>query len=309
MGGFTHSIAGGDGNLVIGSFQSPNFVAGVSGWQVTIEGDAEFNQVFVRGEFFGNTFQLDDAGVFFYTATPAAGNLLATIASAAGSDQFLNAYQAGLNLYGAHGSIAALVIDPSTANPALWFVPPSAAHLTIHPQQFVGILNPGAVNELYLLVETSGKAGGQADAAAQYFSASADGTSTARIVWEFGGTVGATLTAAGFVPNAWTAASSFGSGWAASGSGASGFFFRKRLDGVTVDWMADVHTTSATPSTTICTIPAAYVPASGLVSLGLVAGTAAYGVAMQTSGAAQASTAVASGTRFSGSGFYTLVAP
>jgi hypothetical protein len=48
-GGFTHSIAGGAGDLVIATFQSPNYVPGVSGWQVTIEGNAEFNDAVFRG--------------------------------------------------------------------------------------------------------------------------------------------------------------------------------------------------------------------------------------------------------------------
>lgn len=52
MSGFQHDIAGGDGNLVITSVQSPDFVHGVSGWQISRNGNAEFNNVQARGQFF-----------------------------------------------------------------------------------------------------------------------------------------------------------------------------------------------------------------------------------------------------------------
>jgi len=66
MSGFAHDIAGGQGNLIATSLQSPNFVSGVSGWQVTKTGDAQFNSVTVRGEFQGTDFIIDSAGIFFY---------------------------------------------------------------------------------------------------------------------------------------------------------------------------------------------------------------------------------------------------
>jgi len=44
-GGFQHSIAGGNGNLVVTALQSPNFVSGVSGWQIDKNGNAEFNSI------------------------------------------------------------------------------------------------------------------------------------------------------------------------------------------------------------------------------------------------------------------------
>ena len=45
MSGFSHDIAGGDGDLVVSSVQSPNFVHGVSGWQIARDGSAEFQDV------------------------------------------------------------------------------------------------------------------------------------------------------------------------------------------------------------------------------------------------------------------------
>lgn len=53
---FAHDIAGGQGNLIVVSFQSPDFEAGVSGWQVTKAGDAEFNSGTFRGEVVASEF-------------------------------------------------------------------------------------------------------------------------------------------------------------------------------------------------------------------------------------------------------------
>lgn len=89
MSGFQHDIAGGGGNLVITSFQSPNFAAGSSGWQVTKTGDAEFNSVTVRGEVeateFSTTVTVSAgpyAGTYVIetgTLTDSSGNMLAVI--------------------------------------------------------------------------------------------------------------------------------------------------------------------------------------------------------------------------------------
>lgn len=42
---FSHDIAGGQGNLIVTSIQSPNFVAGEQGWCIFKNGDAEFNEI------------------------------------------------------------------------------------------------------------------------------------------------------------------------------------------------------------------------------------------------------------------------
>lgn len=66
---FTHAIAGGQGNLIITALQSPNFESGIQGWQVTKLGDAEFNNLKVRGVFQGSDFIINSAGIFFYNQT------------------------------------------------------------------------------------------------------------------------------------------------------------------------------------------------------------------------------------------------
>lgn len=95
MSGFQHDIAGGNGDLVVTSVQSPNFVSGSAGWQIAKDGSAEFNDLVIRGTFKGTDFELNSNGLFFYNGTPAAGNLILSIASAAGTDEFGNSYLAG----------------------------------------------------------------------------------------------------------------------------------------------------------------------------------------------------------------------
>lgn len=79
--------------LVRPAIQSPDYLTGVSGWAIKIDGSAEFNDVVIRG---GTTL----SGIsLYYDGTPALGNLVASIAAAAGTDDFGNAYAAGITTY------------------------------------------------------------------------------------------------------------------------------------------------------------------------------------------------------------------
>lgn len=48
--------------------QSPNYVAGVSGWSVNADGSAEFNDVIFRGSVVdvNNTVTINSNGIFMY---------------------------------------------------------------------------------------------------------------------------------------------------------------------------------------------------------------------------------------------------
>ena len=84
------------------SIRSPNYVPGVSGWTINQDGSAEFNNLTLRGTFFGTDYILNAAGLFFYSGTPAAGNLIGSAGvSTAGTDSFTNNYLAGNSSYGA----------------------------------------------------------------------------------------------------------------------------------------------------------------------------------------------------------------
>lgn len=74
----------GAGVLRYPAMQSPNYVAGASGWIIRQDGSVEFNNGTFRGTitagtFQGNNFIINSAGQFFYSPTPGANNLVASI--------------------------------------------------------------------------------------------------------------------------------------------------------------------------------------------------------------------------------------
>jgi hypothetical protein len=100
---FQNPITGGQGALIRPAIKSPNFVEGVSGWSIDRNGDAEFNNGTFRGvvtasTFEGTDFAISPAGAFFYSGTPATGNLILSIANASGTDPYGNTYPEGLTV-------------------------------------------------------------------------------------------------------------------------------------------------------------------------------------------------------------------
>jgi len=92
---FQHAIAGGQGNLVVPQFQSPNFdLATQTGWAILKNGDAYFFNVTAEGSVTANTVVIAGSGdgVFIYSGIPANGNLILAMSSAAGTDAYGNDY-------------------------------------------------------------------------------------------------------------------------------------------------------------------------------------------------------------------------
>jgi hypothetical protein len=110
MGGFTNPVFGGN-TLIRPAIQSPNYSPGVTGWSINRDGSAELNNLTLRGTFVGNDWILNDKGLFFYSGTPALGNMSGSWAQAAGTDAFGNNYPAGLEIYSALGSILLSAVD------------------------------------------------------------------------------------------------------------------------------------------------------------------------------------------------------
>lgn len=81
------------GNLIIPGVHSDNYVAGSSGWSINKDGTAEFNHVVIR----------DGQGVsgtdLYYSGTPAAGNLIASVSFNGGVDAYGNHYVDGVAVY------------------------------------------------------------------------------------------------------------------------------------------------------------------------------------------------------------------
>lgn len=111
-GGFSNPVFGG-GTLIRPALQSPNYVAGVSGWTVKRNGDAEFNNLTIRGQFLGADFIINSSGIFLYSGTPALGNMTGSWASVAGLDAFGNAYPAGFKIYSTFGTLTLSPVDGS----------------------------------------------------------------------------------------------------------------------------------------------------------------------------------------------------
>ena len=61
--------------------------------------------------FEGTDFIINTSGAFFYSSAPASGNLIASIASASGTDGFGNSYNAGITSYVASGTLAGLAAN------------------------------------------------------------------------------------------------------------------------------------------------------------------------------------------------------
>lgn len=95
---FRSSILGGV-YLLREAIRSRNYVSGSAGWTINQDGSAEFNNVVIRGG------TVVSGTALYYNGTPALGNLILSIAAAAGVDSYGNAYQAGLTSYSADGSI------------------------------------------------------------------------------------------------------------------------------------------------------------------------------------------------------------
>jgi hypothetical protein len=117
--GFSNPIIGGGGGLVYPSIHSPNYVPNVSGWSVNKDGTAQFTGLaIIGGTFTGTNFVMNQAGIFFYGGTPAAGNLIESVAAAAGTDGFGNAYLAGdvsyVNIGGTYFAVSASTVYVSS---------------------------------------------------------------------------------------------------------------------------------------------------------------------------------------------------
>lgn len=104
MGGFTNPVFGGN-TLIRPAVRSPNYTAGSQGWSINRDGSAEFNNLTLRGKFVGANWVQNSSGLFFYSGTPAAGNLIGSWAPAAGTDPYGNSYGVGLTINSTLGMI------------------------------------------------------------------------------------------------------------------------------------------------------------------------------------------------------------
>ncbi|MFJ6530878.1 hypothetical protein ACIQMZ_37230 [Streptomyces longwoodensis] len=105
--------------LVRPALQSPDYVTGVSGWAVKLDGSAEFNNVTVRGA------TTVGGRALYYNGTPGPGTLLASISGTGGTDSYGNSYTSGFNVFGTNGAIVRTV-PTGFWGPGTYFIPPPA---------------------------------------------------------------------------------------------------------------------------------------------------------------------------------------
>ncbi|HEY1622143.1 MAG TPA: hypothetical protein VGG25_31285 [Streptosporangiaceae bacterium] len=101
--GFDNPIIGGGGALVYPAIRSPNFdEATQTGWSIDKNGNAYFYGIVTSGTFEGTNFEINANGQFFYSGTPALGNLTLSIrptGSAPILDQYGNLAPGGQSFY------------------------------------------------------------------------------------------------------------------------------------------------------------------------------------------------------------------
>lgn len=97
-----------NGSLVLPSLHSPGFAQGVAGWTINNDDSAEFNNLTLRGTFFGNNHIINSDGEFVYAGIPAIGNLIQSITNLlfAGTDPEGNAIVGGDTLYTTAGGVS-----------------------------------------------------------------------------------------------------------------------------------------------------------------------------------------------------------
>jgi hypothetical protein len=267
---FAHDIAGGQGNLIATQVKSPNFsLSGKTGWAILRNGDAYFFNITATGDvtataFKGTDFDINSAGAFFYSGTPADGDLITSIASAGGTDGFGNAYLAGIVVYDSAGDQVGFQVDPSSGEAIMIAVPGGLAHMVKTPRISGASTNAGAANEAQWLIMTSGTNTSGADAALQLISEDANSAVAAQARLEFGGQVGLFTGPGGITAcqpgqlatvETWHTFSSLSNSW----TGTLRYMF-KPDNTVALESVGALGAGTLTNGTTIATLPSGYRP-------------------------------------------------
>jgi hypothetical protein len=261
-----------DTALLVPAINSPNFnlqnpsASPSPSWAILQNGLAYFFGLTIEGggTFTGPDYIINPSGEFFYSSTPAFGNLVYSEASAAGTDSFGNAYLQGTTTY-----FNTIAIQQLSNEIRAWFALTAAGPYTLTGSSIAFGISPGSI-------------------------------SIGGALGSIGGTV-ANPTLITTDPG--TAASTFGTDWGASGSGANGAVFQLQPNGW-VNVAIDVKTTAAAPAAEVCAIPAGYAPSASIVCGALLptaGGGAAYPLtAFSTGTLQQAGVPGVNGVRYAG---------
>jgi len=146
-GGWGNPVVGGVA-LRIPAIQSPNYnpTAG-TGWAIFANGTAVFYGLTITdGTITGPDYTVNSDGAFFYSGTPALGNLLASIASTGGTDAEGNVYQSGVTVYFGTGYLQLHVSSSLGDVPAAEMVT-GAGSEDLHAALYTDVSNAGDANE------------------------------------------------------------------------------------------------------------------------------------------------------------------
>lgn len=124
---FSNPIVGGV-TLIRPAIQSPNFISGSSGWAIKKDGSAEFNDVTIRGSVSVGGESL------YYSPSPGAGNLIASISADDGADAFGNPVLSCITVY-----------DPDLES-YVSLQPVNGARIEFMPQNTSGNYNAGSIS-------------------------------------------------------------------------------------------------------------------------------------------------------------------
>ena len=253
-----------DGTITGSNIAAGTITAGLLAAGIVVAGIVDATTInaatFTGSVFEGTDFIINTAGAFFYSPSIGPGNLAFSIAAAGGTDPNSGqTYDKGIFAEGGDGKIGMGIATGGT--PVLQLNAAGLIHDTSPAVIFPLATNAGSANELQWLVMSSGKESSHDDAAIQLVSESADATIAARIIFEFGGAVAATLTSTGFTVENWIAMA-LGNGWANAGSGSVTAQYRKVASPPnSVEIIGEINGSAATNGK-FFQLPSGYRPAS-----------------------------------------------
>jgi hypothetical protein len=195
------------------------------------------------------------------------------ISQSVGTGTALDGTSYGQGLFFWQPGTGAIGISAVGGQPVLDLSAPNRTHASADAEIYAQAVNAGAVNELVMLLATSGEESGNDDAAIQLFSESADATVAAQAVVEFGGQAVAVFSRANLLSaiQPGTAATretwhtmTLNNGWTV----ASGGFAQYRLmpDNTVMVRLANVTPGTISDGTSVWTAPSGY-QASQVMSL------------------------------------------
>jgi hypothetical protein len=265
MSGWGDPVVGGV-DLRRAAIRSPNYVAGSTGWTINQDGSVEFNNGTFRGvvtasTFQGSNFVINQSGEFFYSGTPASGNLIVSVTNNPGTDAFGNQYLQGLttfdrlnnnytNVQGAVVSFGPIAAgQPDTTHNG--FVLGGGGVLTLSATTSASLTDAGVLN---VFAGQPNQVSGHSGPAVQLL----DTAGTSEVDFTLAGNLiksdktGAVLT---WQTPSYAANWSNSTSWGSFGGGGNLLFRKTGLDRT---WIQGVAKAATGAGTTIFTLPAGY---------------------------------------------------